>query len=773
MPFKSFRPHARRVDRLAGLCLGIWLCGAAGCKDGSAAPDGLTDEARRGHQIAQGAALYVEMCSVCHGTAGQGTSGPRLRDLARGEPELVATIRDRMPPGQPGRCDQRCAERIAAYLKSGFSPGEPACTPGRPNPPPRRLRLLSRREYRNTVVALLGADAAPACPTPTFRYAPGGRTHRSVHVAGSFNGWPGTVAAGGWPLAYDNDRKLWTLTQKVPSGTHQYKLVLDEKEWIADPSNPSTAPDGFGGQNSVLMVTCQPGDPGPMQPSAVADEVAARLPPDARPDGFPFDDHAAARIVTAVHAEEYLKAAQQLAEQLGKDPKALDRLIGCDYGADKAAACGADFVRRFGQRAFRRPLSPEETARYVALLRGRPSFVAGVKATVVALLQSPHFLYRSELGEPQPDGSYRLTDPETASALSYFLTAGPPDAALYAAAESGELRTAAGLARQARRLLTSPETREGAQAQAAELVLLWLGADAVLQSPKSAVLFPSFDDTLRRSLAEETRRFVRHVLFEDTSAQAGTLGGLLTADYSFLNDALARHYGIAGSFTSALQKQALTGSPRAGLLGHGSVLASYAHSDQSSPIKRGLFIRRRLLCQELPAPPPNAGGVPKVDPGATTRERFRQHSDSAFCRSCHRLIDPVGFGLERFDAVGAYRERENGQPIDPGGDLGDVEALGADTHAPYQSLRELAQVLAGSERAHACLSRQVLRYAHGQPEDVAEDLCALRSLKQRFDASGRKIPELLVAITQLPEFVLRAAPANAPANTLVNNGGAP
>jgi hypothetical protein len=760
MPIVLFRSDAGRAARPAGLCVGIALCGAVGCKDGSGAGDGLTVEERRGHQIAMGAALYVEMCAVCHGAAGQGTSGPRLRDLQRGEPELIATIRDRMPPGQPGRCDARCAERIAAYLKSGFSPGEPACSAGRASPPPRRLRLLSRREYRNTVAALLATPAAPSCAAPTFSYAPAGRALRSVHVAGSFNGWPGTVAAGGWPLAYDGGRKLWTLTQKVPNGTHQYKLVLDEKEWIADPTNPSTAPDGFGGQNSVLTVTCQPGDPGPAMPS---DDVAARLVPDARPDGFPFDDHAAARVVTAVHAEEYHQAAQKLAEQATNnalDPKALERLVGCDYGADKAAACGADFVRRFGQRAFRRPLRPEEEARYLALLRGRPSFAEGVKATVAALLQSPHFLYRSELGEAQPDGSYRLTDYEAASALSYFLWAGPPDAALYAAADSGELRTAAGLERQARRLLADDK----AQAQVAEVLLQWLGADAVLQSPKSAVLFPAFDDTLRRSLAEETRRFVRHALFEDDSAQAGTLAGLLLADYSFLNDALARHYGVAGSFTAALRKQALTGSPRAGLLGHGSVLASYAHSDQSSPIKRGLFIRRRLLCQELPAPPPNAGGVPKVDPTATTRERFRQHSDSPFCRSCHRLIDPVGFGLERFDAVGAYRERENSLPIDSDGDLGDLEVLGADTHAPYHSLRELAQLLAGSERAHACLSRQLLRYAHGQLEDVAEDLCALRAVKKRFDDSGRRIPELLVAITQLPEFVLRAAPTK---------GGAP
>jgi hypothetical protein len=254
-------------------------------------------------------------------------------------------------------------------------------------------------------------------------------------------------------------------------------------------------------------------------------------------------------------------------------------------------------------------------------------------------------------------------------------------------------------------------------------------------------------------MAEETRRLARHALFE--AGQGGTLDALLLADYSFLNEALARHYGVPGVTGGELRRQALGGAPRVGLLGHGSVLASYSHSDQSSPIKRGLFIRRRLLCQELPAPPPNAGGVPRVDPGATTRERFRQHSDSAFCRGCHQFIDGVGFGLERYDAIGAYRERENGLAIDSDGDLSDLEGLGTGTHAPYRSLRELAQLLASSERAGVCFTRQVLRAAHGQHEDVAEDLCALGSLSRGFRASGRSIPELLIAITQLPEFVLR------------------
>src|SRR5690606_9777345 len=136
------------------------------------------------------------------------------------------------------------------------------------------------------------------------------------------------------------------------------------------------------------------------------------------------------------------------------------------------------------------------------------------------------------------------------------------------------------------------------------------------------------------------------------------------ADYTFANADLAEIYGMSGATGSELVRTPWPDGARAGLLGHASVLASYAHSDQSSPILRGLFVRQTLLCQSVGSPPPNAGGVPEVDPSATTRERFRQHTDDDFCRSCHQYIDGVGFGFERFDALGRLRETENGHPID-------------------------------------------------------------------------------------------------------------
>jgi hypothetical protein len=247
-------------------------------------------------------------------------------------------------------------------------------------------------------------------------------------------------------------------------------------------------------------------------------------------------------------------------------------------------------------------------------------------------------------------------------------------------------------------------------------------------------------------MLEETRRFVTHVMLAD-----GRPGELFAADYSFLDPTLAAFYGVAAagdpSMTTPLP------DTRAGLLGHASVLGTYAHSDQSSPIRRGLFVRRNLLCQEFGPPPPNAGGVPEVDPNATTRERFRQHSDDDFCRACHQYIDELGFGFERFDALGGYREQENGMPVEPGGDMNDLEGLGTNTHAPYADLRALGAQLAAAESPRACLSRQFFRYSRGQHEAGA-DQCAVEALTTTLTETD-DVREMIVAALTSPGFLRR------------------
>ena len=712
--------RGRRVEILVAL---VMLAAGCGRRGGPADPAAVAD----------GEAIYAAKCASCHGAMGEGDIGPALRDWSRGRDALVDVITRTMPFNAPGSCTGDCAQHVASYILATFV-GPVAC--GAVTPAARGLRLLTRREYRNTVRDLLGLpDGGGSCDPVTFSYDPKGQTLKSVHVAGSFNNWAGTIAAGGWAMTYSAATQTWSTTHALPAGQYQYKLVLDESQWIADPANPATAPDGYGGTNSLVTVSCAAG-------GGAASDPTANFPPEVRPLGFAFDDDGPARTVSDVHVEQYQAAAAALATQAAQQ---LDKLVGCDWHADPSG-CAADFVRRFGQRAFRRPLTDAETQRYVALIGAQKDFASGVTLAVRALLGSPYFLYRSELGDPQPDGSYRLTPYETASALSYLFWATMPDQALFDAAAAGQLATADGIEQQARRLLADPRARDVVGVFAEQ----WLGAENVSTVDKQAALFPGFDDALRAALRDETRRFVEGVVFDGSHH----FGELMQADYSFANGAVAAFYGWPNVSGDAWVKVPLADGQRAGVLGQASILAATAHSDQTSPIRRGLFVRRALLCEEFPAPPPNAGGLPPVDPNATTRERFQQHASNPSCASCHKYIDPVGFGFERFDPIGKLRDTENGKPIDSSGDMNDVEGFGTDTHAPFGSLPELGATLAASQTARRCFVRQYFRFARGYHETDA-DRCAVDALVRRFADSGWDIRELMVGIATAPDFVVR------------------
>jgi hypothetical protein len=251
-------------------------------------------------------------------------------------------------------------------------------------------------------------------------------------------------------------------------------------------------------------------------------------------------------------------------------------------------------------------------------------------------------------------------------------------------------------------------------------------------------------------MVDETRRFVEHVVFDSTHGY----DELLRADYTFVTGGLAALYGMSGITGSTLQKQQYTDPYRTGLLGHASLLGAYARSDQTSPIKRGLFVRRRLLCQDLPPPPADVPPVPAVDSHATTRERFRQHTSVPGCASCHYYIDRIGFGFERFDAIGRLRDNDNGQPIDSSGNMNDVEGIHTNTDAPYTDIRGLADILVASSAAKSCLVTQYYRFSRGMFESD-QSACALGQIQTRFRDSGYDIRELLIALTQTSDFVTR------------------
>jgi Protein of unknown function (DUF1592)/Protein of unknown function (DUF1588)/Protein of unknown function (DUF1595)/Protein of unknown function (DUF1585)/Protein of unknown function (DUF1587)/Cytochrome C oxidase, cbb3-type, subunit III len=717
---------------------------------------GADDDDEPSGDAAAGATLYKEMCASCHGAAGEGGFGTRLNPWTRGRQELVDLIDSTMPKADPSLCEGECAEDVASFILSWPSACDKSARPAR------GLRLLNRREYNNTVSDLFkrshsgacasdgdcnitsescvaGACVQDPCNLHTFVYDAGNRQVRSVHVAGSFNGWPQTIAGGGWALEQLPGSNRWATKRSIPEGSYEYKLLLDESEWITDPTNPRTIGND---RNSALSISCQSGGgaPAPSGVGAVTDP-SRDFPAESRPTGYAFDNNAEAGLVTAVHVEQYMKAAESLASEAVRD---LGSVVPCDPASDRNA-CAQEFARSFGARAFRRPLTDEEANKYAGLVTAQSDFKVGVSVAIQVMLSSPYFLYRFEIGAPQADGSSRLTPHEVAGALSYMFWGTMPDGALFESAASGKLSTKEGIATEARRLLADPRSHAVLQTFAIQ----WLGIEKISTVTKSEALFPEFTADVRRSLIAETSRFITHVVFDSTHKY----DELLLADYTFADQTLAPLYGLQG-LGADLEQVKSPAERSAGLLGHASVLAAYSYPDQSSPILRGLFVRRNLLCQAFPEPPANAATIPAIDPNATTRERFRQHSSDQSCHSCHQYIDDLGFGFEHFDAIGRYRETENGKPIDAAGDMNDVEALGTGTHAPFSSLPELGATLAKSGNAKACFARQTYRFAAGHIEAPA-DLCALDELSARFEQSGYDIQELLVAITQLDGFTTR------------------
>jgi hypothetical protein len=272
----------------------------------------------------------------------------------------------------------------------------------------------------------------------------------------------------------------------------------------------------------------------------------------------------------------------------------------------------------------------------------------------------------------------------------------------------------------------------------------WLGLSLLTTTTKDSSTYPGFDDGLRSAMAEETRRFVDHVLWEGDAK----LATLLTAPIGFVNAPLAKIYGVAGpKDESTFTRVALDPTQRSGLLTQASFLTAFAASNASSPVKRGKWIRVRMLCQDLPEPPANVPPLPPPEQGVSTRERFAMHTASPACAGCHTLIDGLGFGLERYDGIGVYRTRDLGVEVDA---RGEVTAT-SDIDGPYEGGPELAARLAASEQVRGCAPTQWFRYSIGR-HDEADDACSLAALQERFGSDSGDLKELMVALTQTDAF---------------------
>ena len=454
-----------------------------------------------------------------------------------------------------------------------------------------------------------------------------------------------------------------------------------------------------------------------------------------------FENNAGAPVNT-LSATQYSEAAESLA-RLAVSSR-LTALAPCAPAGDDD--CARSFIQSFGKRAFRRPLTDVEQARYLQLYsvaRGGPqgTFANGVRLVIQGLLQSPHFLNHIERGGAAVAGAQAqvLTPYELAARLSYFLWQSIPDPVLFAAADTNKLSTTAEIEAQVTRMLSDQKARLGI----GSFFQQWLELDKVDKAEKSETLFPMWSATLRSQLRQETEAFVAHVFWEGD----GRLETLLTAPFSFLNGNLARLYEAPGVTGDDFVKTPLNPEQRAGLLTNAGILAAHAHLEGTSPVHRGLFVRNRLLCQVTPPPPDDVDArAPKPDPNHTTRERLAHHASEPYCRGCHRLMDPIGLGFESYDAIGRYRTTENGRPVDASGEI----LSAGDAEGPFNGAVELAGKLARSSDVRECLAGQFLSFATGAATD--DRPCAVKRLAGELTRAGTDLKKLIVALTSSDAF---------------------
>jgi hypothetical protein len=450
---------------------------------------------------------------------------------------------------------------------------------------------------------------------------------------------------------------------------------------------------------------------------------------------------AAVLLVGSQTAKEILASAESIAGYVTA-PDHLPTMLPCAASAP-GEACAATFITDTGTRLFRRQLTSDEKARYLdnfRVISARSNFATGLRWTLVAMLQSPSTLYRSEIGTRRGDG-YELAPSEIASQLSYDFGGGPPSSELLARADSGGLADPAARVEEARRLLLGP----GGHVIMQQFFQQWSHYPRVIAETRTVDRF----DQIRVAMTEETQRFVDEIVIN----RRGGIKELLTAPVTVLNPALAQFYGYgAGAGDWAVVDRPTNAA--VGLLAQGSILAGNAHIDSSSPTLRGLLVFERLLCNPRSPPPPNVPRIEIPSPGVkTTRQRYEEtHAKGGSCPVCHTLFDPIGFASEQFDEVGRFRSNEAGLPINATG-----SALGADgtTRITFDGLADLAQKLAGLAQVSNCIGGFIETMVFG---GGGGNVCLASEQRQQLVQGKTGLLDFTAALAASPNFVRRAAP---------------
>jgi hypothetical protein len=429
--------------------------------------------------------------------------------------------------------------------------------------------------------------------------------------------------------------------------------------------------------------------------------------------------------------------------------------------ASEEVGCAKKILSNLARRAFRRPVNPNDMETLLSFYQagrnhGDGSFDAGIERALRLILASPEFVFRFERdpGTVAVGSSYRIDDLELASRLSFFLWSSIPDDELLNLAEAGKLSDPATLKSQVRRMLADPRS----QALASDFAAQWLYLRNLKNFAPDPNEFPDFDDNLRQSMLTETEMFFASIVNEDRNVL-----DLLNANYTFVNERLAEHYGIPDVYGPRFRRVALSDEARRGLLGQGSVLTVTSYATRTSPVLRGKWILTNILGTPPPAPPPNVPALKENNEGGkvlSVRERLEEHRKSPACASCHKIMDPLGFALENFDAIGQWRAKsEDGAPIDASGVLLD----GSKVDGP-NTLR--AALMSRPNVFVSTLTEKLMTYALGRGVDY-NDMPSIRAIVAHAASDQYRFSDLIAGIVKSPEFRMKIKTAPDAASPVV------
>ncbi len=746
-------------------------------------------------------------CVSCHNerlkTAGLALDRLDFDDIA-GSAEIwekvVRKVRaGLMPPAGVRRPDARTRDTFVTSLETELDRAWVA----RPDPGRPLLRRLNRAEYANAVRDLLDMDVDVAALLPPDDSAYGfdnisdalnvspalqerylaaaekigelafgdpetGTLSETYHVRGDvsqnqhLDGMPlGTI--GGTRITHFFPRDGEYVLQ-----TRLFRTNFDNMRGIEYPHEFELTIDGervhhatIGGTEDLAAAF--------ERPKETADAIDERLGVRIRVTAGPHDVVAAfignAPTADATKLRPFLKSAFDTLDWTGRphvrmvtitgpfnatgpgNTPARRRIFTCrPTSQQNEEACARQIVSTLARRAFREPVNDRDLQPLLAFYKtGRQegSFDVGIERALQLILASPKFVFRVERDPAnlEPGTVYRVSDFELASRLSFFLWSSIPDDELLAEASAGRLKNATVLERQTRRMLADPK----AEALVSNFAGQWLHLRNLRNAQPHADDFPDFDDNLRRAFQRETE-----LLFESVMREDRNVVDLLRADYTFVNERLARHYGMPNVYGSQFRRVPVTSEARKGLLGHGSVLTMTSHATRTSPVVRGKWILENILGTPPPPPPPDVPTLRENEKGQkpkTMREQLAEHRANPACASCHKIMDPIGFALENFDAVGAWRSEDAGVPIDASGELTDGTHIDG-VVALRKALLSRPELFAGT------MTEKLLVYALGRGLDHP-DMPVVRAILREAAAKDYQFSSLILGVVNSVPFQMR------------------